>query len=91
MLFLGKEGLDTKTTDDLITWLSGTLSGKAFKVKVTRKLESHPCVVTVEEMGAARHFVRTQSQNIPEEQRYQLLQPHFEINPKYDTFESYVI
>lgn len=76
-------GLDSKSSDDLITWLSATLSGRAAKVKVTRKLESHPCVVTVEEMGAARHFVRTQSQAVPEEQRYQLLQPQLEINPKY--------
>lgn len=49
---------------------------------MTRKLESHPCVVTVEEMGAARHFVRTQSQAVPEEQRYKMLQPQLEINPK---------
>jgi len=40
-------------------------------------------VVTVEEMGAARHFVRTQFQSIPEEQRYQMLQPQLEINPKH--------
>lgn len=51
-------------------------------MKVTRKLESHPCVVTVEEMGAARHFVRTQSQAVPEDQRYKMLQPQLEINPK---------
>ncbi|XP_057375330.1 heat shock protein 75 kDa, mitochondrial-like [Daphnia carinata] len=79
----GTTGLDSKATEDLITWLSATLSGRAAKVKVTRKLESHPCVVTVEEMGAARHFVRTQSQSVPEEQRYKLLQPQLEINPKH--------
>jgi len=75
--------LNKEATDSLITWLSTTLSGRAAKVKVTRKLESHPCVVTVEEMGAARHFVRTQSQSVPEQQRYQLLQPQLEINAKY--------
>jgi HSP90 family molecular chaperone len=74
--------LDTKATDEIITFLSATLSGRASKVKVTHKLESHPCVVTVEEMGAARHFVRTQSQAVPEEQRYKMLQPQLEINPK---------
>ena len=52
-------------------------------MKVTRKLESHPCVITVEEMGAARHFVRTQFQSVAEEQRYQLLQPQLEINPNH--------
>ena len=75
--------MNKEATDALISWLSATLDGKAAKVKVTRKLESHPCVVTVEEMGAARHFVRTQSQSVPEKQRYQLLQPQLEINSKY--------
>ena len=76
-------GLDAAATSDLISWLSASLSGKAAKVKITKKLEAHPCVITVEEMGAARHFVRTQFQSIPEEQRYQMLQPQLEINPKY--------
>jgi hypothetical protein len=30
------------------------LGTKASKVKTTRKLQSHPCVITVEEMAAAR-------------------------------------
>jgi hypothetical protein len=30
------------------------------KVRSTGKLESHPCVITVEEMAAARHFIKTQ-------------------------------
>jgi hypothetical protein len=29
-------------------------------VRSTGKLESHPCVITVEEMAAARHFIKTQ-------------------------------
>jgi len=79
----GATGLDAQATSDLIGWLSASLSGKAAQVKITTKLESHPCVVTVEEMGAARHFVRTQFQSVPEEQRYQMLQPQLEINPKH--------
>jgi len=62
--------------------LKTTLTGKVHNVKTTNKLESHPCVVTVEEMAAARHFLRTQSQHLPEESRYTLLQPQLEINPK---------
>ena len=38
-----------------------TLGQKAAKIKTTSKLESHPCVVTVEEMAAARHFIKTQA------------------------------
>jgi len=35
----------------------------------------------VEEMAAARHFVKTQGSNFSEEQRYNILQPQLEINP----------
>ena len=59
------------------------LGTKASKVKVTRRLESHPCVVTVEEMAAARHFIKTQGTNFSEEQRYNILQPQLEINPSH--------
>lgn len=30
------------------------LLGKVINVKATSRLEGHPCVITVEEMGAAR-------------------------------------
>ena len=45
------------------------MGSKAARVKTTRRLESHPCVVTVEEMAAARHFIKTQGANFNEEQR----------------------
>ncbi|XP_052872936.1 heat shock protein 75 kDa, mitochondrial isoform X2 [Anopheles cruzii] len=69
--------------DELLPWLKQRLAGKVSTVKTTTKLDSHPCVVTVEEMAAARHFIKTQSHNISEENRYALLQPQFEINAKH--------
>ena len=68
--------------DDLLPWLKKVLAGKATKVKTTNKLDTHPCVVTVEEMAAARHFIKTQAHLVSEENRYALLQPQLEINPK---------
>lgn len=68
--------------EELTKWLKDKLSGKACNVNATTRLENHPCVVTVEEMAAARHFIRTQSHQLSEERRYALLQPQFEINPK---------
>ncbi|XP_055594168.1 heat shock protein 75 kDa, mitochondrial [Uranotaenia lowii] len=70
-------------TDDLVSWIKQKLTGKVANVKTTTKLDSHPCVVTVEEMAAARHFIKTQSHNMSEENRYALLQPQLEINPKH--------
>ena len=40
-------------------------------------------MVTVEEMAAARHFIKTQGSNFTEEQRYNILQPQLEINPEH--------
>lgn len=68
--------------DSLIPWLQEQLKGQVTKVKATSRLDTHPCVITVEEMAAARHFIRTQSHQLPEENRFALLQPELEINPK---------
>jgi len=68
---------------ELSDWIKSTLGQKAAKVVTTSKLDSHPCVVTVEEMAAARHFIKTQGSNFSEEQRYTILQPQFEINPSH--------
>lgn len=78
------EGSLLKTqVDELIPWIKQKLTGKVTYVKTTTKLDTHPCVVTVEEMAAARHFIKTQSHNMSEENRYALLQPQLEINPKH--------
>lgn len=64
-------------------WFKTTLKGKVYSVKLTQRLETHPCVVTVEEMAAARQFIRNQSSGFTNEHKYSLLQPRLEINPKY--------
>lgn len=79
---LGEDSLKRSEIDELSSFLKDKLSGKAFSINPTTRLENHPCVVTVEEMAAARHFIRTQSHQLSEDRRYALLQPQFEINPK---------
>ena len=64
-----EDTLELKDQTDLTDWVKATLGPKAAKIKTTSKLESHPCVVTVEEMAAARHFIKTQGANFSEEQR----------------------
>ena len=51
-------------------------------LKVTFRLDTHPAMVTVLEMGAARHFLRMQQLAKTQEERAQLLQPTLEINPR---------
>ncbi|ODM99213.1 Heat shock protein 75 kDa, mitochondrial, partial [Orchesella cincta] len=76
-------GLAKSEAEGLLTWLQQSLKGRAHSVKFTQKLENHPCVVTVEEMAAARHFIRTQSAQMTPEVRYSLLQPQFEVSIKH--------
>merc|ERR1712062_541078 len=75
------ETLELKEQTELTWGVKVTLGQKAAKIKTTSKLESHPCVVTVEEMAAARHFIKTQGANFSEEQRFTILQPQLEMNP----------
>lgn len=79
---LGPDCMLRSQIDEIIPWIKSSLADKVANVKATTRLEEHPCVVTVEEMGAARHFIRTQGHQVPEENRYALLQPQLEFNPK---------
>ncbi|XP_069156552.1 heat shock protein 75 kDa, mitochondrial-like isoform X3 [Procambarus clarkii] len=69
-----KEAVDNEGTEsslrrsqanEFMDWLKTVLAGRCWGVKATSRLESQPCVITVEEMGAARHFVRTQFTQYP--------------------------
>ena len=48
--------------------------------QVTDRLKTHPCLITVAEMGAARHFLKTTLAGKSEEEKYRILQPTLEIN-----------
>lgn len=82
-LSTSKDSLTKKDTDDLIKYLRTVLGNKVQNVKYTTKLDQHPCIVTVEDMAAARHFIKTQSHQLTEDNRYALLQSQLEINPKH--------
>lgn len=51
-------------------------------LQVTLRLDTHPAMITVLEMGAARHFLRMQQLAKTQEERAQLLQPTLEVNPR---------
>lgn len=80
---LGSDSLSRTSVEALLPWVKSVLAGKVHNVRVTQRLDSHPCVVTVEEMAAARHFIRTQSHQLPEDARFTLLQPQLELNPRH--------
>lgn len=84
------ESINKGDIDNLISYMKTVLDKKAFEVKTTSRLESHPCIVTVHDMASARHFIRTQSHKLDENSRYLMLQPRFEINPKHPIIQKLV-
>jgi len=77
------DSLTQEQADSLLSWLQVTLGVKVKDTKLTNRLDTHPCVISVTEMGAARHFLRTTLADKSQEERYRLLQPTMEVNPKH--------
>lgn len=82
LFFIGTDSLSQLQLDELLPWIQSTLGTKLKSVKVTGQLESHPCVITVQDMTAARHFIKTQLKQMDEEMLFSILQPQLELNPK---------
>ncbi|KAM3827073.1 heat shock protein 75 kDa, mitochondrial isoform 1-T1 [Vipera latastei] len=72
--------LSSQAAEDLLAWMRNALGSRVAAVKVTPRLDSHPAMITVLEMGAARHFLRMQQLAKTSEERAQILQPTLEIN-----------
>lgn len=79
---LGPDSLSQLELDSLLPWIQSVLGNKVKNVKATSQLESHPCVITVDDMTAARHFIKTQLKQMDEEMLFSVLQPQLELNPK---------
>ncbi|XP_014444763.1 heat shock protein 75 kDa, mitochondrial [Tupaia chinensis] len=77
------ERLSEEETEELMAWMRNALGSRVTNVKVTLRLDTHPAMVTVLEMGAARHFLRMQQLARTQEERAQFLQPTLEINPRH--------
>uniref|UniRef100_A0A8C8VPZ3 Heat shock protein 75 kDa, mitochondrial n=1 Tax=Pelusios castaneus TaxID=367368 RepID=A0A8C8VPZ3_9SAUR len=74
------ERLTEKEAEELMAWMRNALGSRVISVKVTPRLDTHPAMITVLEMGAARHFLRMQQLARTSEERAQILQPTLEIN-----------
>jgi len=75
--------LNKTEAEDLKIWIKSILLNKVNNIKVTKRLENHPCIITVMEMGSARHFLRTTLADKSQEERLRLLQPTLELNPSH--------
>uniref|UniRef100_A0A8K9ULA9 Heat shock protein 75 kDa, mitochondrial n=1 Tax=Oncorhynchus mykiss TaxID=8022 RepID=A0A8K9ULA9_ONCMY len=85
---IASERLTEEQTEDLISWMRNNLGNRVTNIKVTPRLDTHPAMITVLEMGAARHFLRTQQMARSTEERAQILQPTLEINAGHDLIKK---
>uniref|UniRef100_A0AAQ5ZUV8 Heat shock protein 75 kDa, mitochondrial n=1 Tax=Amphiprion ocellaris TaxID=80972 RepID=A0AAQ5ZUV8_AMPOC len=82
------ERLSQEEADDLMSWMKTSLGPRVTNIKLTPRLDTHPAMITVLEMGAARHFLRTQQLARTAEERAQILQPTLEINAGHDLIKK---
>ncbi|XP_066498674.1 heat shock protein 75 kDa, mitochondrial [Hoplias malabaricus] len=82
------EKLTEQEAEHLMAWMKNSLGQKVTNIKVTPRLDTHPAMITVLEMGAARHFLRTQQLARNEEEKAQILQPTLEINIAHDLIKK---
>ncbi|KAJ8028051.1 Heat shock protein 75 kDa, mitochondrial [Holothuria leucospilota] len=74
--------------DALVTYLKDVLKDKLKDVTVTNRLGTHPAMINVAEMGAARHFMKTALKSRSEEEKVQLLQPILELNKSHPIIQK---
>jgi TNF receptor-associated protein 1 len=83
--------LSDSESKQLMSWIQENLgTNKVHEIKITRKLETHPCLISVPEMSQARYFLQTQSTqlNLTEDQKYMMLKPTLEINPNHSIIKE---
>lgn len=72
---------------ELITWSKAILEEKVTDIKVTDKLDKHPAMVTVWEMGSVRHFLKSQyltdPKGLSEEEKTALFKPTLQLNSRH--------
>ena len=91
-MFSFLERLSEGETTDLMNWIQNTLGQtKCQNIKESKRLASHPAMITVPDMGAARRwlkFVKSGPNSDLLKMKFEVLQPTFEINPNHEIIRS---
>ena len=81
--------LSNEQANELKTWLKKKFGNKVKNVKITTKLENHPVIVSCSDMGAIRHFIKT---NLVQREKakdiFNMIDLNLEINPKNSIIKS---
>lgn len=78
--------------NELMDWIQNSLGkDKVHKINSSSRITSHPAMVTVPDMGAARRwlkFVKSGPNSEMIKMKYDILQPALEINPDHEIIKS---
>lgn len=81
--------LSNAEAQELKNWLKTTLSSKVKNVKITNKLDTHPCIITAENMSFLRHLIKTNYlQREKVNDFFNVVNITLEINPKNGLIKS---
>ena len=84
-----KRSLSNSEAQELKDWLKKSLGAKIKNVKINTKLDTHPCVITTENMGVVRHMIKSnyfQREKIQD--FFSMVNLTMEINPKNGLIKS---
>lgn len=84
-----KRSLSNSEAQELKDWLKKSLGSKIKNVKINTKLDTHPCVITTENMGVVRHMIKSnyfQREKIQD--FFSMVNLTMEINPKNGLIKS---
>lgn len=81
--------LSNDQAQEVKNWLKTTLSSKIKSVKITNKLDIHPCIITADNMSFLRHLIKTSyMQREKVSDFFNLVNLTLEINPKNGLIKS---
>ena len=83
------KSLTNDEANELKTWFKVKFGKKVKNIKITTKLENHPCIVSCSDMGAIRHFIKT---NLVQRDKvrdiFNMIDLNMEFNPKNNIIKS---
>ena len=82
--------ISQEQAEEITAWIEQELKPKIAKAKVTQRLTTHPCLVSIKDMGAVRYFIKTSLVDKSDEEKYMLMNATMEINPAHSLIKKLI-
>lgn len=85
-----EQSISQAQAEEISGWIEERMKPKIARVKVTQRLTTHPCLVSVKDMGAVRYFIKTSLTDKSDEEKYALMNATLELNPTHSLIKKLV-